>query len=113
MQGLRAISMRKGIAELKVFSTLLQDSPSLNDAALFFYNDISRWRLAIYSWGWLEASGLSFSASPPAALSWKDDEAQSMPLKASNSASSSINPVGSTSGAKVCLRIGGIKLTSS
>ena len=36
MQVLRAISMRKGIAKLKVFSTLLQDSPSLNDAALFF-----------------------------------------------------------------------------
>ena len=51
MQVLRAISMRKGIAKLKVFFALLQDSPSLNDAALFFYNDISRWRLTIYSWG--------------------------------------------------------------
>ena len=51
MQVLRDISMRKVIAKLKVFSTLLQDSPSLNDVALFFYNDIRRWRLAIYSWG--------------------------------------------------------------
>ena len=69
-------------------------------------------RLAIHSFGGLEDSGLSFSASPSAVVYWKVDEAQSMPLKASNSASSSINPVGSTSGAKVCLRIGGTRLVT-
>ena len=91
---------------MKVFSTLLQDSPSLK---LMKHCFLAK-HLAIHSFGVLEGSGLSFSTSPSAVLSWKVDEAQSMPLKASNSASASIKLVGSTSGAKVCLRIGGIRL---
>src|SRR4051812_26779823 len=66
-----------------------------------------------HSFCWPEASGSSLSTPPLAALSWKVDDDQSMPLNASNSASSSINPAGSTSGAKVCLQIGGIKLIAS
>ena len=64
-------------------------------------------RLAIYSFGGLEDSGLSFSASSSVALSWKVDEAQSMLLKASNSASSSIKLAGSTSGAKYAYALEG------
>ena len=96
--------------EALFFSTLLQDSPSLNNEALFSQNHK---RLAVHSVGWLEDCWLSFSASLSAALSWKVDEAQSMPLKASNSASLSIKPAGSTSGAKICLRVGGTRLTSA
>ena len=51
---------------------------------------------------WVEVSG-SFLSSPPAdPKTWKVDDFQSMPLRASNWASSSINPAGSISGAKVC-----------
>ena len=79
--------MRDGTTKLSVCPTLLHDSPSPKGEALFSQ---SHKRLAVHSFGSLEDSGLSFSASPWAALSWKVDEAQSMPLKASNSASSSI-----------------------
>ena len=57
----------------EVFSTLLQDSPSLNNEALFC--KVIR-RLAAHSFGGLEGSELSFSAPPSATLSWKVDEAQ-------------------------------------
>ena len=36
MQVLKVISMREGMTKVKVFSTLLQDPPGLNDEALFF-----------------------------------------------------------------------------
>ena len=61
---------------------------------------------------WPEASGSTLSAPPSCSLSWKVDDDQLVPYKASNSASSSISPAGSTSGAKVCLRIGGIRLVT-
>ena len=51
---------------------------------------------------WVEVSG-SFLSSPPAVpKTWKVDDFQPMPLRASNWASSSINPAESISGAKVC-----------
>ncbi len=51
---------------------------------------------------WVEVSGLFLSSPPADPKTWKVDDFQSMPLSASNWASSSINPAGSISGAMVC-----------
>ena len=51
---------------------------------------------------WVEVSGSSLPSPPVDPKTRKVDDFQSMPLRASNWASSSINPAGSISGAKVC-----------
>ena len=57
--------------------------------------------------GWLD--GCTSSLAGSSSTVWKLGLDQSKPWRATNSASSSIKPDGLISGAKVCLRIGGIK----
>ena len=68
------------------------------------------------SWPWrVEDSGLSCagSSSSSSPVCWKSDVAQLIPVKALKTASLSIRVDGLMSGEKVCLRVGGMRSTTS
>ena len=71
-----------GTTKLSVCPTLLQDSPSPKGEALFLRcnHEPPKNQGAC----WVETSGSSLSAPPADSMTWKVDDFQSMPLKASN-----------------------------
>ena len=112
------INTHDGVAGHGFLTSLLQGIMWAQKNKCFETHDIQilwlvNWLMDQDSWSWrVEASGSSCAGSSSSVV-WKLGDDQSIPVKAWNTASSSISVDGSISGAKVCLRVGGIRSWAS